>query len=96
MEIIFRNDCGKRKSGDDNNHPLSVCKKPAEVALDGIIVVHRYNPNIVAECMALSVNYCIQAHFVTGCSLRLNCSNRSWNNYNLMEDGGHYKSSSGQ
>ncbi len=69
--------CGKLKSGDDNNHLLSECKKPAQLTLDGIIVVHRCNPNIVAECMALSVNNCIKAPFVTGCSLRMSCSDGS-------------------
>ncbi len=63
--------CVKHKYEDDNNRPLSNCKKPAELALDGIIVVCRYNPNIDAECMALSVNNCIQAPFFTGYTLRM-------------------------
>ncbi len=77
---------GKCKSGDDNNRLLSDCKNSAQVALDGIMVVHRYNPNIVAECMAMSVNNCIWAPFVTGCRLRMSCSDGSWLNYDQVND----------
>ncbi len=56
--------CGKRKSLDDNNSPLSDCKIPTHIESDGIIVVHRYNLSIVAECKASSINNCIQAPIV--------------------------------
>ncbi len=59
---------GKHKSRDDNWCIGSTCNIPAIIELDGIIVVHRYNLSIVAECMASSLNNCIQVPFVTGCS----------------------------
>ncbi len=69
--------CGKCKSQDDNNPPLSDCKKATQVELDGIIIVHRYNPFIVVKCIASSVNNCIQAPFITGCSIRMSHSDGS-------------------
>ncbi len=53
--------------------------------LDGIIAMHRYNSSIVAEYMASSVNNCIQAAFVTGCSMRMSSSDGSWRNYDHVD-----------
>ncbi len=68
---------GKQKSRDDKCHTCLESLQPAEVELNGIITVHRYNVSIVAEWMAASVNSCIQAPFAMGCSIQMSCSNGS-------------------
>ncbi len=37
-------------------------------------MVHRYNPSILVEYITSCVNDCIQALFVTGCSMRMSQS----------------------
>ncbi len=58
---------GKHKSGDGDCCLLSEIQKPTRVELDCILwcVMHRYNPLIVAKCMASFVNNCIHVPFVT-------------------------------
>ncbi len=77
--------CGKCKPGDNNNWLLFDCKTPPLVASDSIIVIHKYNPNIVVEYMASSVNNCIQAPFVTECTLRMSYFDGFWQNYDHVK-----------
>ncbi len=60
-------------------------EKTARIELDGIIIVHRYNPSIVAECMASSVNNCIQVPFVTRCCTRMSCSDGTWCDFDYID-----------
>ncbi len=76
---------GKCKSRDGNQNICLGKPKPDRVELDGIIVVHPYNPLIVTKCMASSVNNCIQTQLVAGCSMRMSWSDVMWCNYDHMD-----------
>ncbi len=75
----------KHKLRDGDCHLCSICNKPARTELDDIIVVHRYNLSIVAKCMGSSVNNCIHAPFVTGCSMRMSRSDGTWCDFHYSD-----------
>ncbi len=54
------------------------CVKPQGIVNDGLIVVHQYNATLFAECMAASVNDCIQVLFSSECKMILTHLNRTW------------------
>ncbi len=60
-------------------------QKTARIELDGIIVVSRLNLSIAAECMASSVNNCIQLPFVAGCRMRMSCCDGNWHDFDWVD-----------
>ncbi len=75
LQHIFKHDDMQEtvQRGDSNIHI-----KVESFVNDGVTAVDRYNATLLAECIAMSVNSCIQAPFANECNMRMTKLDRTW------------------